>query len=308
VSFRREKYVAKGGPDGGDGGDGGDVILQATTDMMSLLDFRYRPNFKAERAEHGMGSDKHGKNGKDLVIKVPVGTIVKDDDTGELLADLVEPNQSAVVAKGGRGGRGNARFVSSTNRAPRHWEQGEFGQERTLDLELKVLADVGLVGLPNSGKSTLISRISAARPKIADYPFTTLTPNLGIVKYHDIGSFAVADIPGIIEGAHLGKGLGHEFLRHIERTALLLFLIDVAAEDISAEYHLLRNELQKYNDELPGRVGAVLLTKCDIGVDLDSRLPRKLDGIPVFQISSITGQGLDELKEFIWRYLRVDEG
>ena len=234
VSFRREKHVPKGGPDGGDGGKGGDVVVQAASQLSTLLDFRYRPNFKAERATHGKGSDKHGKGGKDLIVKVPLGTIIKENE--EIIADLVEEGQSVIVAKGGRGGRGNARFVSSTTQAPRDWEPGEFGEEKILELELKLIADVGLVGLPNAGKSTLISKLSAARPKIADYPFTTLKPNLGIVKYRDTGTFVVADIPGIIEGAHYGKGLGLEFLRHIERTKLLLILVDCTSEDLNQEF------------------------------------------------------------------------
>ncbi len=306
VSFRREKYVAKGGPNGGDGGDGGDVILQATANMTTLLDFRYRPTYKAERAEHGKGSDMHGKSGKDLIIKVPVGTVVKDAE-GDIIVDLVAANETAIVAKGGRGGRGNARFVSSTNRAPRDWEPGEFGETCVLELELKLIADVGLVGLPNAGKSTLISKISAAKPKIADYPFTTLRPNLGIVKYRDIGSFVVADIPGIIEGAHVGKGLGHEFLRHIERTTLLLLLIDVSSENVDDDVELLMQELRKYNDELPARVGAVVLTKHDLCPDVACEEGENLNGIPVFRISSLTGVGLNELRDFVWNYLAAQK-
>jgi len=305
VSFRREKYVAKGGPDGGDGGNGGNVIFQATSNMTTLLDFRYKPSFKAERAEHGKGSNKHGKGGKDLIIKVPRGTVVKNADTDEVLGDLTENDETLLVAKGGHGGKGNARFVSSTNRAPREWQQGEFGEELTLDLELKMIADVGLVGLPNAGKSTLISKISAAKPKIADYPFTTLQPNLGIVKYRDIGSFVVADIPGIIEDAHLGKGLGHEFLRHIERTSLLLVLVDCTSENIDAERELLLNELRKYDERLPDRVGAFLLTKLDLLYDRAEVMESlsKLDR-PFFLVSSVTGESLAELVDFIWDHLQ----
>lgn len=306
VSFRREKYVAKGGPDGGDGGNGGDIILEATSNMMTLLDFRYKPEFKAGRAEHGKGSNKHGKSGDNLRIKVPVGTIVRDAETEAIIADLTKDGQTVVAVKGGRGGRGNARFVSSTNRAPRNWEQGEFGQQRLLELELKLIADVGLVGLPNAGKSTLISKISAARPKIADYPFTTLQPNLGIVKYRDIGSFVVADIPGIIEGAHLGKGLGHEFLRHIERTSLLAILIDSSSENIKHTYHLLLNELKKYDDSLPARVGAVLITKLDTVTDrIDELQILNLGEVAIFLLSSVTGQGLREFVDFAWQKLQT---
>lgn len=303
VSFRREKYVPKGGPDGGDGGDGGDVILRADANLSTLLDFKYRPSFKAERAEHGKGSNKHGRNGKDCYIRVPRGTLVRDVNTGEFLGDLVEDGQTLIVARGGRGGRGNARFVSATNRAPRDWEPGEFGQERELELELKLIADVGLVGMPNSGKSTLISKISAARPKIADYPFTTLRPNLGIVRYRQFDSFVVADIPGLIEGAHLGKGLGHEFLRHIERTKVLVVLIDCTSEDYVREYELLMRELVKFNAELPARVGIVALTKTDLRPEEDLQVA----GLPaesVLKISSVTGEGLPELKDRIWRCLQ----
>ncbi len=303
VSFRREKYVPKGGPDGGDGGDGGDVILRADANLSTLLDFKYRPSFKAERAEHGKGSNKHGRNGKDCYIRVPRGTLVRDVNTGEFLGDLIEDGQTLIVARGGRGGRGNARFVSATNRAPRDWEPGEFGQERELELELKLIADVGLVGMPNSGKSTLISKISAARPKIADYPFTTLRPNLGIVRYRQFDSFVVADIPGLIEGAHLGKGLGHEFLRHIERTKVLVVLIDCTSEDYVREYELLMRELVKFNAELPARVGIVALTKTDLRPEEDLQVA----GLPaesVLKISSVTGEGLPELKDRIWRCLQ----
>lgn len=302
VSFRREKHVPKGGPDGGDGGKGGDVVVQAASQLSTLLDFRYRPNFKADRATHGKGSDKHGKGGKDLIVKVPLGTIIKEN--GETIADLVEEGQSVIVAKGGRGGRGNARFVSPTNQAPRDWEPGEFGEEKTLELELKLIADVGLVGLPNAGKSTLISKLSAARPKIADYPFTTLKPNLGIVKYRDTGTFVVADIPGIIEGAHFGKGLGLEFLRHIERTKLLLILVDCTSEDLNQEFSVLLDELKKYNPELLKRPRFALLTKIDLSPDKDFGEFVKAAGMPVLKISSVADVGLSELKDLIWEKLQ----
>lgn len=305
MSFRREKYVAKGGPDGGDGGKGGDVILRADANLSTLLDFRYKPHYKAQRAEHGKGANKHGRNGKDLVIRVPMGTVVRDADTGEVIADLVNDGDSVIAAKGGRGGKGNARFVSSTNQAPRQWEAGEYGEERTLELELKLIADVGLVGFPNAGKSTLISRLSAAKPKIADYPFTTLQPNLGIVRYRDYASFVVADIPGIIAGAHAGKGLGHEFLRHIERTKVLVFLIDCTHEDLLDEYQTLLKELQLYSDELIERPRIITLTKTDLLPELDFQEFRRAVGEPVLAISSVTGDGLSRLKDELW--LRLEK-
>ena len=302
VSFRREKHVPKGGPNGGDGGKGGDVVIQAASQLSTLLDFRYRPNFKAERATHGKGSDKHGKGGKDLIVKVPLGTIIKEN--GNMISDLVEEGQSVIVAKGGRGGRGNARFVSSTNQAPRHWEPGEFGEEKTLELELKLIADVGLVGLPNAGKSTLISKFSEARPKIADYPFTTLKPNLGIVSYRDTGTFVMADIPGIIEGAHFGKGLGLEFLRHIERTKLLLILVDCTSENLNEEFSVLLDELKQYNAKLLTRPRFILLTKIDLCPEEDFAEFEQAIGMPVLKISSVTGTGLAELKDLIWEELQ----
>lgn len=303
VSFRREKHVAKGGPNGGDGGTGGDILFSATANMATLLDFRYRPTFKAGNAEHGKGSNKHGKNGAHLTVNVPIGTVVKDVETGDLIGDLTENGQELLILKGGRGGKGNARFASSTNRAPREWQQGEFGLERELELELKLIADVGLVGLPNAGKSTLISKISAAKPKIADYPFTTLQPNLGIVRYYDIGSFVVADIPGIVEGAHTGKGLGHEFLRHIERSGVLLVLVEALSEDVLADYHMLFNELDKYDSDLPKRISALLITKSDL---LGEEVERKftVSKVPYFYVSSMTSEGLPALIEFLWRRLQ----
>ena len=231
VSFRREKFVPKGGPNGGDGGRGGSIILQTDPNLHTLVDFKYRAQYKAKRGQHGQGSDKHGKNAAQTIIKVPLGTVVRNLDTDEILCDMVNVDQKFEVAKGGRGGKGNARYVTATNRSPRDWEVGLPGEEINISLELKLIADIGLVGFPNAGKSTLLSRISAAHPKIADYPFTTLTPNLGIVKYHDFNSFVVADIPGLIEGSHEGKGLGHQFLRHIERTRALAFIIDCTEEE-----------------------------------------------------------------------------
>ncbi|MFQ5602346.1 MAG: GTPase ObgE [bacterium] len=308
LSFRREKYNPKGGPDGGDGGKGGDVILIADDKLSTLLDFHYHPNFRAKRAEHGKGSNKHGKNGKDIFIRVPVGTLVKNYETGELLGDLVTAGQRILVAKGGKGGRGNARFVSATNQAPRTWEKGEFGEEKILELELKLIADVGLVGAPNAGKSTLLSKLSAATPKIADYPFTTLKPNLGIVNYREFGSFVMADIPGLIEGAHSGKGLGIEFLRHIERTKILVYLIDCNSEDLKTDFLTLNNELINYNANLLDRPHIIALSKIDIGVEVDLSVLKNDGNQPVCKISSFTGEGLSELKDLIWKMLRtVDE-
>ncbi|NIR52434.1 GTPase ObgE [candidate division KSB1 bacterium] len=305
VSFRREKYVAKGGPDGGDGGEGGDVILVADPKLSTLLDFKNRPVFHAQRAQHGKGSNKHGKNGEDLVIKVPLGTVVKEVGFGDILGDLVEVGQRLVVAKGGRGGRGNARFVSSTNQAPRKWEPGEYGEEKEVELELKLIADVGLVGLPNAGKSTLLSRLSAATPKIADYPFTTLSPNLGVVKYRDVGSFVIADIPGLIEGAHLGKGLGTEFLRHIERTKILIILLDCSRDCLQQDYDILKQEMKEYNVQLVDRSQIVVLTKIDLCPNLDFSEFEASLSVPVCKISSVTGFGLAQLNDLMWEHLQA---
>ena len=260
VAFRREKFVPKGGPSGGDGGKGGDVLIQADRHLHTLLDFQYQRIFRAERGEHGEGSNMTGKSGKDIIIRMPVGTVVKDAKTEEILVDLVRDGQTAVVARGGRGGRGNARFVTPTNQAPREWEPGQKGEEREVLLELKLIADVGLVGLPNAGKSTLLARISAARPKIAAYPFTTLTPNLGIVRLDDERNFVVADIPGLIEGAHQGKGLGIRFLRHIERTKILAVLLDLSSSNIENDYQILLNELLSYSEEMLKKPRLVVLT------------------------------------------------
>ncbi|MCG8607753.1 GTPase ObgE [bacterium] len=304
VSFRREKYLPKGGPDGGDGGHGGDVILKADLNMTTLLDFTYQPHFKAERATHGKGANKHGKDGADMVISVPVGTVAKDESTGEVLFDFERPGQTALVAKGGRGGRGNARFSNSRNQAPRHWEPGVYGEERTLELELKLIADVGLVGLPNAGKSTLLSRLSDAKPKIADYPFTTLKPSLGIVRYREFDSFVMADIPGLIEGAHSGKGLGHEFLRHIERTKVLLFLIDCTSVNFKNDFLTLKEELMQHDPSLLKRPAIVVLTKCDLCSDDPFDDFESFDALPVWKISSLTGLGLDLLKDAVWEKLQ----
>ncbi|MDZ7345139.1 MAG: GTPase ObgE, partial [candidate division KSB1 bacterium] len=261
VSFRHEKYVPKGGPDGGDGGKGGDVILQVNPNLRTLLDFHMHTHFRAKRGEHGKGANKTGRNGEEVIINLPPGTVVKDAETGEVLADLVHAEDRVIIARGGRGGRGNASYVSPTNQAPRDWEPGEIGESRWLILELKLLADVGLVGLPNAGKSTLLASISAARPKIADYPFTTLTPHLGVVRYKEEHSFVVADIPGLIEGAHAGRGLGIEFLRHIERTSVLVVLIEATSPDWAADYRTLVTEMESYNPLLTQKPRIVVLTK-----------------------------------------------
>ncbi len=306
VSFRREKFVPKGGPDGGNGGGGGSVVLRADRQLSTLLDFRYRRSVSAGDGGHGMGALKTGKKGADVVLRVPAGTVVRDAGSGEVLADLVKDGDEIVVARGGRGGRGNAEFATPSNQAPRRATQGTAGEERTIELELKLLADVGLVGLPNAGKSTLISRISAARPKIADYPFTTLVPNLGIVHYREYSNFVVADIPGLIEGAHQGKGLGTQFLRHIERTRALVFLIDCLSPDPHQEYRTLMHELKEFNPVLPRRTHLVALTKVDLA---DAALQKKLrkmrfaQGARVAVISAVTGEGLKNLLDLIWSML-----
>lgn len=302
VSFRREKYVPKGGPDGGNGGKGGDVIFIADNRLSSLLDFQYKREFSADRGQHGMGSLCSGKNGEDLVIKLPIGTLIKDQETGEILSDLTHDNETFLCCKGGRGGKGNAHFATSTHQTPRFAQPGEAGTERHLKLELKLLADVGIIGFPNAGKSTLISHISAAKPKIADYPFTTLMPHLGIVQYGDFGGFVVADIPGLIEGAHEGKGLGIKFLKHIERTRLFIHVLDLSPfteRDPKEDFKVVNNELRSFNPELAAREQVVALNKVDI-TEAAERLPELLNffeglGIKVFPISSATGKGLGDL-------------
>ena len=295
VAFRREKYVPRGGPSGGDGGRGANVVFQADEGLRTLMDFRYRRHYKGQRGEHGKGKDMHGAAAPDLVIKVPVGTVIKDAETGVVLADLVENGQTFIGAKGGRGGRGNARFATSTNRAPAFAEKGEPGTERWLILELKLLADVGLVGFPNAGKSTLISRVSAARPKIADYPFTTLVPNLGVVEVAPGQSFVMADIPGLISGAHRGAGLGHEFLRHIERTRVLVFILDCSGfegRDPVEDYETLLEELRLYRSDLLERPRIIAANKVDVSgaMEIVSSLQERIDDIEVFPISALTGE------------------
>jgi len=304
ISFRREKYVPKGGPDGGDGGNGGSVYIVADRNLTTLLDFRYAPHYKAERGAHGQGSHKTGLSGNDIIIKVPCGTLIKDAETGEVIADLIEHGAKLLVAKGGKGGRGNQHFATPTNRAPRHAEPGQPGEERTLELELKLLADVGLVGFPNAGKSTLISVLSAAKPKIADYPFTTLEPNLGIVRYQDYKSFVMADIPGIIEGASEGKGLGLKFLKHIERTKVLAILLPANSPDLKREYNILMNELKKFSPVLAEKPKVVVISKMDIAPE-GFVLP-KFRGVKVVPISSVAQQGLDALKTLLWE--KINQG
>ncbi len=302
VSFRREKFVPKGGPDGGNGGHGGSVMLQVEGNLRTLLDFQYRKQFRATRGEHGKGANKTGHDGEDVTILVPPGTIVRDAETTHVLADMVSIGERVVIARGGRGGRGNATYVTSTNQAPRDWEPGELGESRWLMLELKLLADVGLVGLPNAGKSTLLSRISAARPKIADYPFTTLTPNLGVVRYGEFNNFVVADIPGLIEGAHEGRGLGMEFLRHIERTRVLAILIEATSEDWEATYQTLLAELRGYDESLLEKPRVVVLSKMDLCEDKSAGevFLRKLKH-PACRLSAATGEGLREFLDLMWQ-------
>ncbi len=308
-SFRREKFVPKGGPDGGNGGNGGNVIVQADKQLNTLLDFRYERTYPAERGEHGRGKNQDGKRGKSIVLKVPCGTIIRDAETNQILADLTENGLEVILAKGGKGGRGNAMFATSTNQAPRKFEPGTEGEERDLILELKLLADVGLVGFPNAGKSTLISVISSAKPKIADYPFTTLVPNLGIVRYAMGKSFTVADIPGLIEGAHQGKGLGIQFLRHIERTKVLVFLIESISEDPKGEFNVLLNELKSYNSELIKKPHIVALTKSDILSDAEKKKLKRISfgtRLPVHLISSVAKDGIGELLTEVWNKLQTN--
>ena len=303
LAFRREKFVPRGGPSGGDGGRGGDVTLVSTEHRNTLLQFRFNPEHKAERGRHGEGSQRTGAEGRSLDVQVPVGTVVYDESTGERLYDFTQPGERFTVARGGKGGKGNARFATSTHQAPTEHEPGFPGEEKRLRLELKLLADVGLVGFPNAGKSTLISRISAARPKIADYPFTTLEPNLGVVQFDDSRSFVVADIPGLIEGAHLGHGLGIQFLRHIERTRLLAHLVDLSdssGRDPVQDFETVMQELASFSDDLVKKPMILVATKMDVAQDPDrlARL-RKLAAerdLPCFEISSVTGQGIDALK------------
>jgi GTPase len=301
VSFLREKYKPRGGPNGGDGGDGGSVILRADPQLSTLSDLVYQHHLRAEPGEHGRGKDQHGKNGSDLNVRVPLGTLVRDAESGVFLADLDSRGMEVIVAKGGKGGKGNAFFTSSTNRAPRFAQPGLPGEERTLQLELRLLADVGLVGFPNAGKSTLLSSVSAARPRIADFPFTTLTPHLGVVRYGEEGSFVMADIPGLIEGAHQGLGLGIQFLRHLSRTSVLLHLLDISdlERDPLHDYDTISQELACFDPELLARPQLTAVTKLDLPVTCE-RLPEIRDaftgrGITLMAISAVTGEGMKEL-------------
>lgn len=306
-SFARFKYKPKGGPDGGDGGRGGSVFVRADANLATLLDYRYRTHWKAERGEHGKGKTMTGASKDDIELPVPPGTIIKDAATGEILGEVLLPGDRLLVARGGRGGRGNAHFATPTHRAPREWEPGEEGEERELELELRMIADVGLVGEPNAGKSTLLSVLSAARPKIADYPFTTLEPNLGVVGLGPSRSFVMADIPGIIEGAHQGKGLGLQFLRHVERTRILLFMVPLDAPDVQAAYDQLRAEIAAYSAELARKPHALLLTKRDLlAADATPPAVRAPEARAILVASSAAGAGLEELKEFLWEQIMAD--
>jgi len=308
VAFRREKFVPKGGPAGGNGGRGGNIIIEAHHNLNTLLDFRYKKNYKANNGDMGGNSLKDGKGGNNVIIKVPLGTVIKDYESKKILLDMDENRINAVLVKGGKGGKGNSNFATSTNQTPRFAEKGKPGEYKKVILELKLIADVGLVGFPNSGKSTLISTITEARPKIADYPFTTLKPNLGIVRYKDYQSFTVADIPGIIEGAHEGKGLGHQFLRHIERTKIILFLIDITSEDYEKEFETLYNELKSYSPKLIKKKMLIALSKSDLAdyekINKVSKLKFGKQNIAPSVISSVTNSGLKELLDLMWSSLQ----
>jgi GTPase len=310
VSFRREKFVPRGGPDGGDGGKGGDVYLKATDRLNTLQEFRHRRHFKSGRGQHGKGSNQTGRSAEDLWIEVPIGTVVKDEETGEVIGDLDQHGATILVARGGRGGRGNAHFVTSSSQAPEFAQEGEAGEDRTLELELKLLADAGLIGLPNAGKSTLLSRISAARPKIASYPFTTLTPLLGVVQLDENSSMVVADIPGLIEGASEGHGLGLQFLRHIERTRILLHLVDVSdeqPEDPVKRFRTIQKELSQYSSDLKSKSQIIVATKLDVA---NEKYLNKLKEFAAKQpttfaaISAVTGQGIDDLLRLMKREVK----
>jgi len=302
VSFRREKYVPKGGPDGGDGGKGGDVLFKATSRMHTLYYFHFKKHFRAQRGQHGRGKDQSGKSGKDLIIQLPLGTIVKEAETGRVLKEFVQSDESSLIARGGRGGLGNRHFASPRKQAPRHTQKGESGQTFSLKLELKLLADVGIIGLPNAGKSTLVSKLSAARPKVADYPFTTLIPSLGVVESQETDPFVIADIPGLIEGAHRGAGLGTRFLRHVERSRLLLHLIDlsdVPSEDSLSLYHTVNQELLQFSSSLAQKAQVIVLNKVDKPGNrvVAKKLRNALEPLnpDVWVISALTGEGLEPL-------------
>ena len=298
ISFRREANVPKGGPDGGNGGDGGNVIIKTVDNLNTLIDYRYKQHFKAKSGQHGMGKNRNGHNADDIILKVPFGTEILNEDKNVKLADLVDKDDNIILAKGGIGGKGNAFFKSSTNQSPRHAQPGEKGEEKTIWLRLKLIADVGLVGLPNAGKSTFLSKISSSRPKIADYPFTTLYPNLGVNRTDD-KEFVVADIPGLIEDAHIGKGLGHKFLGHIERCKVLLHLIDITNENIMESFQIIENELKAYNEKVYNKDQILVLTKCDAFNEKKlNDIKKNINGINVenaFFISSVTGFNIDSL-------------
>lgn len=307
--LRREKFKPKGGPDGGDGGKGGDIILKGNRHLWTLLHMRYTRHVAAEDGHGGSSNQSSGASGKDVILEVPLGTIARDAETGEVDFEITEHDETKVLLPGGRGGLGNVHFKSATFQTPKFAQPGEPGQERQKILELKILADVGLVGFPNAGKSTLLSVVSAAKPKIADYPFTTLVPNLGIVSYHDNKSFVMADIPGIIEGAHEGKGIGLRFLRHIERNSLLLFMIPVDCASIKKEFNILMNELKQFNPDLLDKQRVLAITKCDLIDNKEiTKLRKKLPVVPVVFISSITGFGIAELKDLLWKHLNLPSG
>lgn len=302
--FRREKYVPKGGPDGGDGGKGGDIILQGNVQLNTLLDLRYRKFIKAEHGQNGGSAKKTGKDGASEVLEVPLGTVAFDAETKERLGEITQDNEKLIIAKGGRGGLGNWHFRSSTNQSPQHSQEGEPGEERVVELELKLIADVGLVGFPNAGKSTLLAALSEAKPKIADYPFTTLEPNLGVVKFSDYRSFVMADIPGIIEDAHEGKGLGLQFLRHIERNNLLLFMVGCDT-NMKAEYEALLHELESYRPDLLEKPRLLAITKMDLKPGFKLEEPPEIsDDVEIVEISSATGHNMDLLREKIWERLQ----
>lgn len=306
MHLHRAKYVPKGGPDGGDGGRGGHIVLRANKQLWTLIHLKYRKHVKADNGGNGQGGLRTGKNGEDIFLEVPVGTVAKDAETGDTLFEMMEDGEEKILCKGGRGGLGNNNFKTATNQTPRYAQPGEEGQEGWFILELKVLADVGLVGFPNAGKSTLLAAITAAKPKIANYAFTTLEPNLGIVRYYNDQSFVMADIPGIIEGAHEGKGIGIRFLRHIERNSVLLFMVSAEENDIGASYETLLNELREYNPELLDKGRVLAVTKCDlIDKDIEKELaPTLPKGIPHVFISSVSGEGLKELKDMLWDALQ----
>jgi len=310
--LHREKYVAKGGPDGGDGGRGGHVILRTNPNLWTLVSFKFKQHFKAGHGEHGSKNRSTGADGEDVFIDVPLGTVIRDAETNEVLTELTEENQEFCAAEGGLGGRGNWHFKTPTNQTPRYAQPGIPGYEKQLLLELKVLADVGLVGFPNAGKSTLLSVLTSAKPKIADYPFTTLKPNLGIVEYRDFRSFVIADIPGIIEGASEGKGLGHYFLRHIERNSILLYVIAADADDVAEEYRILKYELTKYNPDLLDERRVIAISKSDLlddelKTELSESIEEDFKGIPHLFISSVAQQNLNALKDLLWNELNTED-